>query len=261
VAVLDSPLHYREDDAIAHIGQLKLREDQSDGAGQSGIVPLMDFDEEADFSYACIYHPWLVGREGSRLVDYRRTPPSGAASAVLAVRANERGAWIAPANELLAGVVALDPPVSRERRQDLQNAQLNLVRQEPRGFLWLNADTLSDDIDLRPLNVRRLLILLRRLALREGAHYVFEPNDDAFRRVVQAHFEGLLGQMYDRGAFAGGSARASFQVVVDSSLNTPRSVEQGRLIVELRVAPSIPMRFLTIRLLQRGERAVAVETR
>ena len=40
----------------------------------------------------------------------------------------------------------------------------------------LSADTLSDDPDLRPINVRRLLILLRRLALRLGATYVFEPQ-------------------------------------------------------------------------------------
>ena len=110
----------------------------------------------------------------------------------MAQRAVTRGAWSAPANELLRGVVALAPPLAAGRRLELQDAQVNIFRHEPRGFLSLGADTLSRDIDLRPINVRRLLILLRRLALRLGETYVFEPNDDSFRRLVQRGFEAAL---------------------------------------------------------------------
>src|SRR5262249_46490070 len=124
---------------------------------------------------------------------------------MIALRSLSRGAWIAPANELLTSIVALTPPVSSANWQGLQDTQINLIRQEPRGFLALCADTLSDEEeqDLRPINVRRLLMLLRRLALRLGTTYVFEPNSDAFRRLVQRGFETMLGQMFARGAFAG----------------------------------------------------------
>jgi phage tail sheath protein FI len=125
----------------------------------------------------------------------------------------------------------------------------------------LSADTLSDDDDLRPINVRRLLSLLRRLALKLGARYVFEPNDARFRRSVQRGFEAMLGEMFARGAFAGATPATSFQVVTGDSLNTPQSVDQGRFIVELRVAPSLPMTFMTIRLVQTGDRSFVVETR
>ena len=53
--------------------------------------------------------------------------------------------------------------------------------------------------------------------------------------------------------------KARFQVVTDDSLNTPQSVDLGRFIIELRVAPSLPMRFLTIRLLQTSDRTQALE--
>ena len=191
-----------------------------------------------------------------------RIPPEGAASGVLAARALARGAWIAPANEALRGVVALKPPMAPERRLEIQAAQINLIRQEPRGFVTLSADTLmSLDVDLRPINVRRLLILLRRLALRLGVTYVFEPNDDAFRRLVQRGFEAMLDDMFVRGAFAGATAATSFQVVTSNTLNTPSSLDQGRFIVELKVAPSLPMTFLTIRLLQSGDRTLVTEGR
>jgi phage tail sheath protein FI len=42
-------------------------------------------------------------------------------------------------------------------------------------------------------------------------------------------------------------------------LNTAESVEQGRFIVELRVAPSLPLTFLTIRFIQTGDRSFVTE--
>ncbi|RKH88707.1 phage tail sheath protein, partial [Corallococcus sp. AB038B] len=128
--------------------------------------------------------------------------------------------------------------------------QVNVVRQEPRAFLTLSADTLATDPELRPIHVRRLLSLLRRAALRLGATYVFEPNDASFRRRVQRGFESLLGDLFVRGAFAGKTREGAFQVVTGSELNTPSLVEQGRFYVDLRVAPSQPLTFLNVRLVQ-----------
>jgi phage tail sheath protein FI len=141
----------------------------------------------------------------------------------------------------------------------LQEAQINLIRQEPRGFLPLSADTLSRDAELRPIGVRRLLSLLRRLALRHGTTYVFEPNNDAFRRLVQRGFEAMLEELFMRGAFAGATPELAYQVTTDDVVNSPQSIEQGRFIVELKVAPSLPLTFLTIRLVQAGERGLTTE--
>ena len=223
------------------------------------LLQPVNSSEKNILSYGACYHPWPIERDAAG--DFRRVPPDGAACGVLARRALSRGAWVAPANELLSGAVALTPPIDRRRWLDLQEARVNLFRHEPAGFLALDADTLIDDEDLRPINVRRLLILLRRLAIREGATYVFEPNDDTFRRLVQHRFEGLLNQLYVRGAFAGRTSREAFEVNTDIDLNTPQSVEQGRFIVELKVAPSLPLTFLTIRLMQMGDRMSVVELR
>jgi phage tail sheath protein FI len=159
---------------------------------------------------------------------------------------------------LWRGAVALTPVIAADRRLALQLAQVNLVRQEPRGFLTLCADTLSADDDFRPIHVRRLLILLRRLALKLGADYVFEPNGDAFRRLVQRNFDALLEDLFRRGAFAGATAATSFQVVTGDSLNTPSGVDQGRFIVELRVAPAQALTFVTLRLVQTGNGDLSV---
>jgi hypothetical protein len=260
MAVLSLPEHYREDEALAYVEVLNSATAPAIAVGDA-LLPPLGGEETAAYSYGSVYHPWLVSRDKAASNALRSLPPEGAACGVLAARALARGAWIAPANEALRGVVALKPAVAPERRLDMQEAQINLVRQEPRGFVVLSADTLSLDVDLRPINVRRLLILLRRLALRLGTTYVFEPNDDAFRRLVQRGFEALLDDMFVRGAFAGATPATSFQVVTSTALNTRQSVEQGRFIVEIKVAPSLPLTFLTIRLLQSGDRTLVTEGR
>jgi phage tail sheath protein FI len=247
LAVLTLPQHYREDETITHARALT--------AGD----PLDD--DERTRSFAALYHPWLTTPEPNDPQSYRVVPPDGAAAGVMAARAAWRGAWIAPANEMLRDVVLLAPRIRPEALAALQDAQVNVVRQEPRGFLWLAADTLSPDPELRPIGVRRLLSLLRRVALLTGAGYVFEPNDDTLRRAVQRGFEALLGQLFARGAFTGATADQAFRVVTGSPPNTPQSIDAGRLIVELKVAPSQPLAFLTVRLVQAGDGNLTVESR
>jgi hypothetical protein len=255
--VLSLPEHYREDKAIEHTGLLRATPNV---APPTEGVSALSFVEVNVFSYGAVYHPWLIGRE-DRNDTVISMPPCGAVSGSIAESALTRGAWIAPANRPLRGVVALSPGLLPERRLALQDALVNIVRQEPRGFLVLDSDTLSADEDLQEIGVRRLLILLRRQALQLGVTYVFEPNSAAFRRAVDRGFTEMLDGMFERGAFAGANPATSYQVATDSSLNTPQSVDLGRFIIELRVAPSLPMRFLTIRLVQTSDRTQALEVR
>lgn len=253
VAVLAMPEHFREDEAIEHARAL------------TPFSTLLNPDDLFDFplsfaevkalSYAALYHPWLYARDGAII---RSAPPDGTMCGMIARRAIERGAWIAPANEPIQGVLALTPPLAEERWLELLEAQINIIKPSPHGYIAQAADTLSLDEDLRPLNVRRLLILLRRLVLRRGAQYVFEPFDDVFRRMVQRGLESVLEAMYARGAFAGRTSSSAFQIVPRS---TPQDVEQGRFIMDLRVAPSLPMEFLTVRLVQSGDRSIVSEER
>jgi hypothetical protein len=239
LALLSLPETYQEDAAVEHVTALRGRL------------------ETQSCNYGAVYHPWLVSVQDNGTP--RRDPPDGAIAGSMALRARARGAWIAPANEALSGVVELVPPLRASHLNFLLQAQINVVQQHPAGFLTLSADTLAEDPDVVPINVRRLLILLRRVALQRGAQYVFEPNGDAFRRLVERGFRNLLAELHALGAFAGRSAETAYQVVVDTSVNTEQSVDQGKFIVELKVAPARPLHFLTVRLVQSGERGAVTE--
>ena len=68
-----------------------------------------------------------------------------------------------------------------------------------------------------------------------------------------------MDQLFMRGAFAGATRTTSYQVVTDNSVNPPESDHQGRFQVDLKIAPSPPMSFVTVRLVQLGENGFVTE--
>jgi hypothetical protein len=214
------------------------------------IATLCADADDKTLSFGAAYHPWIVVR-AAPADPLRTTPPEGAIAGIYARRSIARGAWVAPANEPLASMVlGLSPAFSDDVWAILDAQPVNRIREEAHGLLAMSADTLTGDPDLSPISVRRLLMLLRRAALSLGATYVFEPNDDRLARVVDSTFTSLLDGLFRRGAFAGATADQSYRVVTDSSVNPPDSMDLGRFVVELQVAPSQPLTFLTVRLVQ-----------
>lgn len=245
VAILSLPSHFRTRDALIHRRELRR------AFLRSG---------RATDSYAALYHPHLVSRaskDGTGAL--RRISPDGAVCGIIAAKALARGAWIAPANDVIRDAVALTPPLALSERADLYNDGINLIYQTARGFTLMSASTLSDDADLSALNSRRLLILLRRLVLRDGQNYVFAPHSPTSRREVALGMERALEALFLRGAFAGDDPSSAYRVVVDATVNTRERVEAGEFIVELRVAPSQPMTFILVRLIQTGSGTLVVQ--
>lgn len=259
-AILGFPQHYQVAEIREHLAALQPAYGQS-GTGSSGTdpVPELRMDEEKALSFGAVYHPWVGLRLEDSMDSVAFVPPDGLMTGSIAGQAITRGAWQAPANRVLQGVLALDPPFDRAEWRQIYSQQVNLIRQDPRGMLALSARTLSADPDLVPIGARRLMILLCRLALREGTTYVFESNDSRLRRRIEGKFRRLLTDLFQRGAFAGTTAAESFRVITGPSVNTPESIDRGELIVELRVAPSRPLAFLVVKLYQKDFEGLQVE--
>ncbi len=247
IAVLSLPSHYQHDQVSAAVDDLR---------NEYTAAP-------AVLSYAALYFPWLRTVENERVNTatdqssrLQLVPPAGAVCGKMAATANVRGAWIAAENAPLQNVAGLNETLTDQAQYNLANKQVNVIAEVPRGFVVLYANTLVRGVgrtnELKPLNVRRLLILLRRLALREGAVYLFEPNSIDFRNRVQHYWDSRLNDLYQRGAFNGSSAGAAYRVVTDESVNDRRSSDLGRFIVELQVSPSQALSFIHVRLVQNG---------
>lgn len=255
VALLTLPRHYGPLEVSDYLASLLPSSGSPGAAGRR-----LTLGESDVLSYGALFHPWVAHRldlvaESQRV---RFTPADGIAAGALASVALERGVWIAAANRALAGVLALDPILDDDAIDALHDRQVNVLMRAPTGFVLIDAETLSRDSDTRPLTVRRLLILLKRLALREGMNLVFEPNDEDLRERVQTDFERVLSRMHQSGAFRGANADDAFRVVAYGTVNSQADVDAGRFTVELRVAPSEPLKFLRVRLTQNGPQSLSV---
>ena len=256
VAVLSLPAHYLPDDCLAW--QESLRAD-------FGLSPWgysrNDSYELADLSFGGVYHPWLMVADDTAPAGVLRpVPPDGLACGQIALRERRRQVWVAPANQPLQGVLSVEKNFPADDRLALFQRNFNLAARDFGAFRFLSAHTQSDSRLWQQLSVRRLMILLRKIAAQRGMDYVFESNDERFRAGVQFALEELLLGMYERGAFAGRSPEQAFRVSTGPDVNPRQSVEQGRFVAQIQVAPSRPLEFITILLLRQGDGEVqAVE--
>jgi phage tail sheath protein FI len=246
--VLTLPLHFEKRQCIEWLELLRERL----GLPKRGSV-FNDVRDIADLSYAAVYHPWVLTSDTAASDRLRAAPPDGIVCGTIAARERERGVWVAPANIPLKGVLGFAIEISNEDWAELFELQFNLIRREPRDFRAMSAHTLSDQRDLLQVSVRRLMIMLRKAAMDLGMDYVFRPNNEHFREAVRMALEDLLRNIFDRGAFAGAQPSDSYRVTTDASVNTRESIDQGRFIAKIQVAPSEPMEFLTVLLTRVGD--------
>ncbi|HUD27570.1 MAG TPA: hypothetical protein VMQ93_01780 [Novosphingobium sp.] len=242
-ALLSLPRDFRAREASDHARALATL-----APGYGGGL-LLGADEERALSHGALYHPWLATRQDGTL---GATAPDGAVAGLYAARATARGAWIAPANDLLRDILGLDPAMPEGDLAGLDRAQVNVIRRMPAGFTVLDEDTLSGLADWRQVHVRRLVMLIRRAALRRGIAYVFEPNGPVTRRAVERSFRFMLDDLQGRGAFSD----EGFRVMLPAAANDR---EDGRLTVEIAVSPAAALRTLTLRLTQTGNRLTIAE--
>ena len=207
-----------------------------------------DLASLSDLSYAAVYHPWPLLLDAKAAGCVRAIPPDGSIAGMIANREHNRGAWIAPANEVLSDARGLYSDFSVDDWAALFEAQFNVLRHEPADVRAMSAHTLADEPELLQLSTRRLLVLLRRAVLTRGFDFVFQNNNQRFRDAIVARLHNLLQGLFERGAFAGSTPQEGYRVQSDAGINPPESVDAGRLIVLIQVAPSQPAEFITVAL-------------
>lgn len=203
-----------------------------------------------DSRYATLYYPWVrvfdpaAGRNTT-------VPPSGHVAGVWARSDAERGVHKAPANEVIRGAVDLEIRLSRGEQDLLNPIGVNCVRAFPgRGIRIWGARTLSSDPAWRYLNVRRLFNYLEESILLGTQWVVFEPNDDRLWSSIRRNVTAFLTEEWRRGALFGRTADEAFYVKCDRDNNPQESIDQGRVVCEIGVAPVKPAEFVVFRLAQ-----------
>jgi hypothetical protein len=215
---------------------------------------ILTWREQFDSAFAAAYYPWLqVARRDDLRNSIERVPPSAIAAGIVAKQELAFGVPHGPANVLAAQVIAVDDPVSPKRHDELHSRGINIYLKERDGVRLTAARTLSLDREFRQLSVRRLLTMIRRTLEQRMQWAVFEPNSHHLRSEVRLGLESYLRQLFRIGAFRGSTEDEAFFVRCDETNNPPFTVDAGRLVAEIGVAPSEPIEFIVLWMSREGD--------
>jgi len=205
-----------------------------------------------DTKYAAIYYPRVITLDpltNQNVV----VPPSGHIAGIYARVDETRGVYKAPANEVIAGIDALQVKLSKGD-QDVLNpfpVDVNCLRDftaQSRGLRVYGARCITSDNEWKYINVRRLFIFLEH-SLDIGTQWaVFEPNSPALWARLTQSVEAFLTSAWKSGALMGSKASEAFFVRCDQTTMTQDDLENGRLIMIVGVAPVYPAEFVIIRI-------------
>jgi len=160
--------------------------------------------------------------------------------------------WKAPANEVVRGVARLAADITSGEQDLLNPAQVNCIRSfGTNGIRVWGARTLAaTDQSWRYINVRRLFTYIEESVRRGTQWVVFEPNDSDLHARVRRTVASFLRGLWMQGALVGATPEQAFYILCDESNNPASSVDEGKLIVDVGIAPVKPAEFVIFRISQ-----------
>jgi phage tail sheath protein FI len=206
-----------------------------------------------DSKFAALYYPWIkvpnpAATNGDRIIT---VPPSGHMAGIWARTDESRGVWKAPANEVVLGAVDVERKITHGEQSLLNPIGINCIRPfGVRGIRVWGARTLASDPSWRYLNVRRLFNMVETSILLGTQWVVFEPNDNALWQRVKRTINAFLLGLWRDGALFGTTPEEAFFVKCDGETNPPESIDEGKLVVEVGIAPVKPAEFVIFRVSQ-----------
>jgi phage tail sheath protein FI len=185
-------------------------------------------------------------------------PPSPAIAGIYTSVDATRGVWKAPANVGLQDVIGPTFQISDNLQGDMNidatsGKSINAIRAfTGKGILVWGARTLDGNSnDFKYIPVRRFYIMVEESAKKAANVFVFEPNDGNTWVKIRAMIENYLTNLWRLGALAGSKPEQAFYVKVGlGQTMTFDDILNGRMIVEIGMAPVRPAEFIILRFSQ-----------
>lgn len=202
-----------------------------------------------DPANAALYFPWVRMVGASQPV-----PPCGHVAGIIARSDARVGVFKAPANEEVVGVVDLDFFVDNRIQGALNPEGINCLRSlAGRGLRLYGARTLSQDPQWRYVSVRRLFLTLARWIEQNMAWATFEPNTPRLWNRIQRELNVYLAGLWRLGALKGNTASDAFFVKCDAETNPQDIREQGQVVTDIGIAPTLPAEFIVVHVTHRAD--------
>ena len=200
--------------------------------------------DSVDSNMTATYSPWVktIDVNTNKLIS---VPPSVLLPGVFAANDRVAAEWFAPAGLNrggLVGAVSVINRLTQSEKDTLYEGKVNPIVQFPgQGIVVFGQKTLQDKPSaLDRINVRRLLLTVRKYIASTSRYLVFEQNTsetrNRFLNIVNPYLESIQQR---QGLYA-------FRVVMDDSNNTPDVIDRNIMKGSIFLQPTRTAEFIQI---------------
>ena len=199
---------------------------------------------ELDSNYTAVYYPWVKVVESST-TNQIWVPPSVIMPGVYAFNDRVSYEWFAPAGLNRGGlteVIEARTKLNHSERDDLYEARINPIATFPgQGVVAWGQKTLQvKPSALDRVNVRRLLINLKKFVASTSRYIVFEQNTTATRNRFLNIVNPYMASVQQK------SGLYAFRVIMDETNNTPDVIDRNILYGQIYLQPTKTAEFIVI---------------
>lgn len=199
---------------------------------------------ELDSNYVAAYYPWVEVIE-SNSAQPIFVPPSVVMPGVFAFNDQVSYEWFAPAGLNRGGISEarnVKTALSRKQIDTLYDARINPIATFPdQGIVVWGQKTLQIKASaLDRINVRRLLINLKKFIASTSRYLVFEQNTTATRNRFLNTVNPYMSNVQQK------SGLYAFKVVMDDSNNTPDLIDRNILYGQIYLQPTKTAEFILL---------------
>ena len=207
-------------------------------------------DRALNTSYACTYYPWVKISDPTTGFPVWM-PPSVAALGTMASSQEKSEVWFAPAGfnrggltEGAAGLSVIDvrENLNSKQRDKLYEVNINPIASFPaEGIVIFGQKTLQvTQSALDRINVRRLMIFLRKEISRISARLLFDQNVESTWSRFLGQVEPFLASVQTRFGLT------DFRVILDETTTTPDLVDRNILYAKIFLKPARAIEFIAL---------------
>ena len=201
--------------------------------------------ETRNSSYAAMYWPWIKIADLQVAGTQRWVPPSVVMAGIYAFNDKVAHPWFAPAGLNRGGIdsaLQSERKLTQSDRDTLYQSNVNPIATFPgQGVcVWGQKTTQKKSSALDRINVRRLLIKVKKFISASSRFLIFEQNTSATRRrflgIVNPFMENIQSQ----------SGLNAFRVVMDETNNTPDTIDRNQLVGQIFLQPTRTAEFVVL---------------
>lgn len=230
-------------DALYIINSPRITVGTTKGTPEEVVSNLQDTG--IDSNYAATYWPWIQ-IEDVNTNQYIYISPTAEVVRSIALTDNVAYPWFAPAGfnrgTTSSSVIRADIKLSKDNRDTLYDDRINPVATfVQQGVVIFGQKTLQiKQSSLDRINIRRLLLQVRRLIAAASQTLLFEQNDQTLRDQFLSKVEPILLQIQNQRGLT------AFNVVMDETNNTNETIDRNQLNGKIQLKPTPTAEYINL---------------